>query len=147
MAHDKVYLVQTDTTVGFLSSDDKKLTTIKKRPQSQKILQTVDSFTTLKTHTRVPVGFKKIVRNSHLTTFIYPNGNSFRIIDKQSNHYRFISKFHSLYSTSANETKKSFDFDFAYRYSDVIVFNQSDFCENSSSKIIKLGKYKKKKIR
>ena len=40
MDKDLVYLVQTDTTVGFSSLNDEKLSIIKQRPKSQKILQT-----------------------------------------------------------------------------------------------------------
>ena len=48
MNPDLVYLVQTDTTVGFSSSNDEKLSNIKQRPSNQKILKTLDSFVTLK---------------------------------------------------------------------------------------------------
>jgi len=143
----EIYLVQTDTTVGFLSSDDKKLSDIKQRPQTQKILQALDSFTTLKNHIRVPNIHKKLVRNSKLTTFIYPSGDSFRVVDKGSKHHDFIEKFGSLYSTSANKTTKRFDFSFAYQSVDIIVFSQSDFYETSGSSIIKLTNFKKRKIR
>jgi tRNA A37 threonylcarbamoyladenosine synthetase subunit TsaC/SUA5/YrdC len=143
----EIYLVQTDTTVGFLSSDDKKLSDIKQRPQTQKILQALDSFTILKNHIRVPNIHKKLVRNSKLTTFIYPSGDSFRVVDKASKHHDFIEKFGSLYSTSANETTKKFDVDFAYNRVDIIVFSQSDFYETSGSSIIKLTNFKKRKIR
>ena len=95
-----VYLVQTDTTVGFSSSNDEKLSLIKQRPTNQKILQTVDSFKTLKQNTRVPKEFRKRVRNSKKTTFIYPNTHSFRVISKDDRFFRFIHKFKSLYSTS-----------------------------------------------
>ena len=44
----KIYLTQTDTTVGFLSQDYKKLNKIKKRPFNKKILIEVDSLNTLK---------------------------------------------------------------------------------------------------
>lgn len=147
MDKNKIYLVQTDTTVGFLSSDDKKLSQIKQRPQTQKILHALDSFTTLKNHTRVPNIHKRLVRNSKLTTFIYPNGDSFRVVDKASKHHNFIEKFGILYSTSANETTKKFDFDFAYKCVDIMVFNQTDFYETSGSSIIKLTNFRKKKIR
>ncbi len=102
-----VYLVQTDTTVGFSSFDDEKLSLLKQRPLSQKILQTVDSFKTLKENTRVPKKFRKKIRQMKKTTFIYPNGNSFRVINKNDSFYDFISKFGKLYSTSANQTKKT----------------------------------------
>ena len=82
-----VYLVQTDTTVGFSSSSDEKLSLVKQRPLSKKILNTVDSFSTLNKYVKVPKKFRKLVRNSKKTTFIYSNGNSFRVIDKKSDFY------------------------------------------------------------
>ena len=97
-----VYLVQTDTTVGFSSLSDEKLSFIKQRPTSKKILHTVDSFKTLNENTRVPKNFRKKVRNSKRTTFIYPNTKSFRVVPKDSDFYDFIHKFNILYSTSAN---------------------------------------------
>ncbi len=142
-----VYLVQTDTTVGFSSSDDEKLSLIKQRPTNQKILQTVDSFETLKQNTRVPKKFRKRVRNSKKTTFIYPNTHSFRVISKDDSFYGFISKFKSLYSTSANLTTKSFEFEFAYENSDIVVFSKDGFSEKGSSSIYKINKQKIKKIR
>lgn len=147
-----VYLVQTDTTVGFSSSDDEKLFFIKKRPNSKKILSTVDSFATLNKYTRVPKNFRKIVRNSQKTTFIYPNLNSFRVVQKSSkfydfSFYDFIYKFSKIFSTSANETTKNFDIDFAKQNADVIVETKDDFYETKSSSIIKLSKNKFRKLR
>lgn len=108
MNPDLVYLVQTDTTVGFSSSNDEKLSNIKQRPSNQKILKTLDSFVTLKEFARVPKKFRKIVRNSSKTTFIYPNLNSFRVVKSESIFFDFIKKFRVLSSTSANKTKKKF---------------------------------------
>ncbi|XPV69993.1 MAG: Sua5 YciO YrdC YwlC family protein [Halarcobacter sp.] len=142
-----VYLVQTDTTVGFSSSDDEKLCLIKNRPTNQKTLQTVDSFKTLKLKTRVPKLHKKRVRNSKKTTFIYPNSQSFRVISRDDKYYSFISKFKVLYSSSANLTKKSFDFEFASKSSDVVVFTKEGFSEKTPSSIYKLYKNKLKRIR
>ena len=104
MNPDLVYLVQTDTTVGFSSSNDEKLSNIKQRPSNQKILKTLDSFVTLKEFARVPKKFRKIVRNSSKTTFIYPNLNSFRVVKSESIFFDFIKKFRVLSSTSANKT-------------------------------------------
>jgi len=142
-----VYLVQTDTTVGFLSSYDEKLSTIKKRPIKQKTLQVVDSFKTLKENCRVPKKQKNFVRRSKLTTFIYPNSLSFRVVSNQSHHYRFIKKFQKLYSTSANITKQNFDEKFAKNCSDVVLYNNIGFNETKSSSIFKLNNNSIKKIR
>lgn len=147
MNKDLVYLVQTDTTVGFSSSNDEKLSAIKQRPSSQKILQTLDSFDTLKNKTRVPKAFRKKIRNSKKTTFIYPNKNSFRVISKDDTFHSFIFKFNNLYSTSANLSTKNFDMDFAKENSDIIVYTKDDFSEKNSSNIFILSKNKVKKIR
>jgi len=142
-----IYLVQTDTTVGFSSANDEKLATVKRRPKSQKILQTLDSFTTLKKFTRVPKNHRKRVRNSKESTFIYPNMNSYRVVDRNDKFYSFIKKFKAHYSTSANHTKKSFEKDFALANSDVIVSSKEGFSEKVSSSIYLLKKSKIKKIR
>ncbi len=142
-----VYLVQTDTTVGFSSLNGEKLASIKQRPKSKKTLHTVDSFKTLSQHTRIPKNFRKKVRRASKTTFIYPNLKSFRVISKESSFYNFISKFSILLSTSANLTGNKFDYDFSIESSDVIVNEKDDFSENISSSIYKLSKRKKIKIR
>lgn len=147
MNPDLVYLVQTDTTVGFSSSNDEKLSNIKQRPSNQKILKTLDSFSTLKEFTKVPKKFRKMVRNSSKTTFIYPNSDSFRVVKSEGGFVDFIKKFKVLSSTSANKTKKSFDYDFAYEKCDVEVVGNVGFFETYSSKIYKLGKNRLKKIR
>ncbi len=143
----KIYLVQTDTTVGFLSSDDKKLADIKQRPSSQKMLQVVNSFKTLKKQTRIPKKFRKIVRNSNQTTFIYPNRNSYRVISNSSPHHNFINKFEILYSSSANITKNKFDKTYAIQNCDVVVEDSRGYFESTPSNIFKINKAKIKKLR
>ena len=142
-----VYLVQTDTTVGFSSLSDEKLSLVKQRPLSKKILNTVDSFSNLSKNTRIPKNFRKKVRNSKRTTFIYPNGHSFRIVDKSLQFYDFINKFGILYSTSANKTSKNFEKEFAHEVAQIIVEDKRGFFETTASKIIKLSKKRAKKIR
>ena len=142
-----VYLVQTDTTVGFSSLIDEKLSSIKQRDINQKILKTVDSFDTLKNFTRVPKKYRNMVRKSNKTTFIYPNLDSFRVVNKDSHFFDFIKKFKILSSTSANKTKENFEYKFASQKSDVEVINNLGFFETSSSKIYKIGKNNLNKIR
>lgn len=142
-----VYLVQTDTTVGFSSSDNEKLAVIKKRPKSQKILRTVDSFKSLKENTRVPNNHKKRVRKSKNSTYIYPNGESFRVINRSNHFYDFIKKFNILYSSSANETKKVFDKEYAFSVSDIVVLQKDGFNESTPSSLYKLSKKRFKKLR
>lgn len=142
-----IYLVQTDTTVGFSSSNDEELSIIKQRPVSKKILNTVDSFFTLNKNIRVPKNFRKKVRNSKKVTFIYPNGISFRVVEKSSIFYNFIHKFSILYSTSANKTGENFDKDFAIVGADILVEDKRGFYETQASAIIKLSKKSFKKLR
>jgi len=143
--HSSLFLVQTDTTVGFLSNDLDRLYSSKQRDKSKKILQEVDSFHTLKTLARVPSKYKKLVRNSIKTTFIYPNGNSFRVVDKNSSHHNFISKFKTMYSTSANISGSTFNEEFARGKADIIVEDSFNYLE--PSKIYKISNYKKLRIR
>lgn len=142
-----VYLVQTDTTVGFSSSDAWKLSDVKQRSRAKKILRTVDSFKTLKQNTRVPKRFRKLVRYSKKTTFIYPNLKSFRLIEKNHSFNHFLNKFGVLYSSSANPTGKTFDKDFALKSANILVEDKNNFYESTPSKIIKINKITKKRIR
>ena len=146
MNPNKVYLAQTDTTVGFLSKDFKKLNKIKNRSINKKILKEVDSLDTLKRFVRVPNEFKKRVRRAKKTTFIYSNGDSFRVV-KDKNHLEFLKKFKWMYSTSANLTGRSFDEKWARDVADVVVENKEGFFEGVPSKIFKVNNYKIKKIR
>jgi tRNA A37 threonylcarbamoyladenosine synthetase subunit TsaC/SUA5/YrdC len=142
----RIYLAQTDTTVGFLSKDKEKLNKIKNRPINQPILREVDSLDTLKTFVRVPKKFRKVVRRAKKTTFIYPNQESFRVI-KDEMHLEFLQKFKWLYSTSANRHKEKFDIFWARSVADVVVEDKRGLFEGEASKIIKLGKIRCKRLR
>jgi tRNA A37 threonylcarbamoyladenosine synthetase subunit TsaC/SUA5/YrdC len=141
-----IYLVQTDTTVGLLSSDQRALSDAKQRDQSKKTLQAVDSLKTLQTLQRVPNRFKKKVRNSQKTTFVYPSGDAFRVVSS-GEHHHFLNKFGVLYSTSANITNHEFDFEVASTMCDVIVFRKDDFSSSSASAIVKINNTSLQKIR
>jgi len=143
---DEVYLAQTDTTVGFLSSSKTKLNRVKNRPKNKQFLITTTTFKTLKSLARVPNRYKKMVRRAKKTTFIYPNAKAVRAI-KESGHDKFLKKFDYLYSTSANESGKGFDRDFAFFKADIIVEDKRGFSEKNPSTLIKLSKRLKKKLR
>jgi len=142
-----VYLTQTDTTVGFLSQADKKLSRAKQRDSKQKTLQVVDTLRTLKQFIRVPNLHKKTIRNAKNSTFIYPNQNAFRVVHHNSKHQNFLQKFNLMYSTSANKTKNSFNLEYALNNSDIIVYTKENFQEKKASSIYKISKNKKIKIR
>jgi len=142
-----VYLAQTDTTVGFLSLDDKKLAKIKGRDPKQKTLQVVDSLKSLTNIIRIPIKRKKQIRRSKKTTYIYPNGLSFRVVEKDHIHNNLIKKFSCIYSTSANKTKENFDVKFAFNSVNIILYTKDRFYQTQSSSIYKINKTKIKRIR
>ncbi len=146
MNPNKVYLTQTDTTVGFLSQDFKKLNKIKKRALNQKVLMEVDSLKTLKNFVRVPQKFKNTVRRVKKSTFIYPGGNSYRVV-KDERHLRFLKKFKWMYSTSANLTGRGFEREWAEKKADIVVEGKEGFFEGKPSSIYKINNFKMKKIR
>jgi tRNA A37 threonylcarbamoyladenosine synthetase subunit TsaC/SUA5/YrdC len=142
-----IYLTQTDTTVGFLSQNDKKLSLAKKRDQKQKILQVVDKYSTLKKLVRIPPKHKKFIRHAKNTSIIYPNKLAFRVVSRKSNHQNFLQKFNTMYSTSANRTKHKFDEVYAKENADVCIYTKNSFIEMKSSSIYKINSVKVKKIR
>ena len=146
MDFNKIYLTQTDTTVGFLSQNKYKLNEIKKRSLNQPILREVDSLDTLKMFVRVPKIYKKIIRRKKKSTFIFPNGESYRVV-RDKRHLEFLKKFKWMYSTSANLHRKKFEQLWAKEVADVIVENKIGLFEGKSSKIYKLSRSKIKRIR
>ena len=142
-----IYLTQTDTTVGFLSSNDKKLSEVKKRDPKQKILQVVSNYTSLNKLVRVPNKHKKFIRRAKRTTIIYPNKLAFRVVSNSSSHQNFLQKFNVMYSTSANKTKNIFNEQYAINNSEIVVYSKEKFEEKQASSIYKINKQKIKKIR
>lgn len=142
----KVYLIQTDTTVGFLSQNKKRLADIKKRDKKKQFLISVDSFKTLKNFVRVPKKYKKMVRRAKKTTFVYPKNSALRVVQDE-NHLKFLKKFGWIYSSSANLAGQGFDREFAFEVVDIVIEDERGFFEGEPSKIIKLGKNIKKRLR
>ena len=144
MLKDKVFLTQTDTTIGFVSQDAKKLTQIKQRPPHKHYIKAVNSLQTLKTFTRVPQKHKNKVRRSKKTTFIMGNGQSYRLIQNQ-HHLLLINRLKWAYTTSANLSDQPYDEAFTRDVADVIIEPLKQ--TNLSSSIYKLGKQTIKRIR
>ncbi len=141
-----VYLVQTDTTVGFLSQNKKALAKAKKRDPKQPFLIATDSFAKQKQFVRTPVKFKKSVRRARKTTFLYPNRKAVRVVCEK-NHRSFLQRFGFMYSSSANASKHPFVLSYAVETADVIVEDARGFHEGAASSIYRLGKRTKKKLR
>jgi tRNA A37 threonylcarbamoyladenosine synthetase subunit TsaC/SUA5/YrdC len=141
---DKVFLTQTDTTIGFVSQNADKLSEIKQRPPHKHYIQAVNSLHTLTTFVRVPQKYKNRVRRARKTTFIMPNGHSYRVIQNK-HHLLLLDRLKWAYTTSANLSNQSYDESFARKMADVIIEPIKE--TNQASQIYKLGNYSLKRIR
>ena len=141
-----VILVQTDTTVGFVSQNKKKLSEIKSRQSSKPFIKVYSSFKDLlESGNRVPKNKKNLVRRSKKTTFIVKN-RAFRV-SKQTLDSQALKNLKWNYSTSANESGKKFDLEFCEYKADIIIQNKDGLIENSSSSLIKINNTKKVRLR
>ncbi len=144
MLKNKVFLTQTDTTIGFISQNTDKLTQIKQRPPHKHYIKAVNSLKTLKVFTRVPSSYKNRVRRSNKTTFIMPNGYSYRIV-KEKHHLLLLNRLIWAYTTSANLSGESYDEEFAKKASDIVITPLKQ--KSAASNIYKLEKNTFKRIR
>lgn len=141
-----VYLVQTDTTVGFASRDTERLDTIKGRPAGKPYLETVATLEELKRSGRIPKALRKKVRRAKRTTFVYPDGVARRLVAEGA-YAGFLRVRGRMYSTSANRSGHGFEPEWATRESDVIVYSPEGFSQNAPSSIFKMGKTKVLQLR
>ena len=139
-------LVQTDTTVGFLSQNAQKLYTIKSRDTKKPFIRVFQDFKTLKEHhIRVPNTQKNRVRRSKKTTFIVKN-SAFRVAKyNSSSSYLRHEKWH--FSTSANESTKNFSRDFCEQKTDIIIEDKHGLFEGPPSKLYKINHKRIKRLR
>ena len=138
-----IILTQTDTTVGFVSQNHKKLSNIKSRHVSKQFIKIYNSFLTCES--RVPQSKKSFVRRSKKTTFIIKN-RAFRI-SSHINNSQIMRDLEWHYSTSANAANKNFNREFCELKADIIIENKNGLRELTSSRLIKLNNYKIRKIR
>lgn len=139
-----VFLTQTDTTIGFVSQNAAKLTQIKQRPPHKYYIKAVNSLHTLKTFTRVPVIHKNRLRRAKRTTFVMPDGHSYRVV-RDKHHLLLLDRLHWAYTTSANLSGETYNAQYAKEAADVII---SPLKENAQvSSIYKLSLQHIKRIR
>jgi len=143
MKPDLIYLVQTNTTVGFLSQNLEKLNQIKKRPANKKFLKVVSEYSLLP---RTPKKHRKRIRRTPNNNTYVINNEAYRVIT-EPHHREFLKKFKWMYSSSANESGKNFDEEFATKNADVLVVDKRGYFESDPSKIYKLSKNKIKRLR
>lgn len=146
MFNNIIFLAQTDTTAGFLSKNKELIIKTKKSNLDKKILMEVDSIKELKQYTRIPKEFCKHIRRKNKSTFIFKNMKSFRIV-RDNLHIKFLSRFKSLYSSSANISNKKFSSDMAYNLADIIVIDNRNIYDSKPSSIFKIRANNIKKIR
>ncbi|MFT7823711.1 MAG: Sua5 YciO YrdC YwlC family protein [Sulfurimonas sp.] len=144
MLEEKVFLTQTDTTIGFVSQNAGRLTEIKQRPPYKHYIKAVNSLSTLKHTTRIPSCHKNRVRKAKKTTFIMPDGYSYRIV-RDKHHLLLLNRLKWAYTTSANLSGSGHNETFAKVHADVIVAPLREISQ--ASKIYKLGKKTLKRIR
>ena len=142
---DYVYLVQTDTTVGFVSRDSSRLNAIKERPADKPFLKTFAALRAYKKSGRIPSKFKREIRRSKRTTYIIA-GQAFRIVP-QGTYHRFLRPFDWLYSTSANAAGERYNPHFAKAHADIIVEDSRGLFESAPSQIYKLNHHTKSRVR
>jgi tRNA A37 threonylcarbamoyladenosine synthetase subunit TsaC/SUA5/YrdC len=141
---DKVFLTKTDTTIGFVSQNTEKLNAIKQRPPHKHYIKAVNSLETLKSFTRIPSSHKNTVRRAKKTTFIMPNGHSFRVV-QDKHHLLLLNRLIWAYTTSANLSGKAYNERFAREHADVVVEPLTK--TSQASNIYKLGTHTIQRIR
>ena len=140
--YNKVFLTNTDTTIGFVSKSSKALDIAKKRASDKKYIEALPNFKTLSN--RTPKKHRKIVRRGNKSTFIISQDYSFRVI-KDNRHNLLLKRLKRAYTSSANASNCEYDFEYAYKNADIIVYPLKN--QTQPSKIYKLGKTKLKRIR
>ncbi len=141
----KILLAQTDTTVGFLSQDPARLEEIKMRSKEKPFLKVYSEFKNLRQDIRIPSLHKRRVRHACKTTFVVKN-QAFRYVNDPE-HAKLIHPYKWLYSTSANESGKSYDPLFCHVVCDVIIEDSRGLHEQSASKIFLLNPTHLKQLR
>jgi tRNA A37 threonylcarbamoyladenosine synthetase subunit TsaC/SUA5/YrdC len=137
MDRDTLYLTPTDTTIGFLSQNSLRIDRAKKRPSNKYYIRVVNSLTTLKSFTRVPQKYKNMVRRAKKSTFIMPNGYSFRVI-KDTKHNLLLDRLKWAYSSSANLSGEEYNPLYAKEVVDIIIVEPNSI-DREASRIYKIG--------
>ena len=140
-----LYLTPTDTTIGFVSQDSSKIDIAKKRLPNKHYIRVVNSLKTLKSFTRVPQNHKNRIRRSRQTTFIMPNGYSFRVV-RDREHNLLLDRLEYAYSSSANLSGEKYNQEYAKEQAQIIV-SQSHTQNSKASKIYRLSLKSIKSIR
>jgi tRNA A37 threonylcarbamoyladenosine synthetase subunit TsaC/SUA5/YrdC len=141
---DLVFLTQTDTTIGFVSQNPARLDAIKQRPPHKHYIKAVPSLAVLNTFARIPKKYRTLVRRAKKTTFVLPNGHSYRVV-RDKHHLLLIERLGWAYTTSANLSGHPYDEKFAKEAADVVITPLNT--GSKASDIYKLNRHTIKRIR
>lgn len=143
---ESLFLAQTDTTVGFLSQNRRRLQRVKSRPNSKPFIKVYNSLQAYKEDKgRIPNTQKSRLRRSKKTTFIVKN-IAFRIAPTQQ-HSSLLRALPWFYSTSANESGKSYQRAFCVEKADIIIEDRDSLYEGNASKLLKINSKSIKRLR
>jgi tRNA A37 threonylcarbamoyladenosine synthetase subunit TsaC/SUA5/YrdC len=142
----RVYLTATDTTVGFVSQDAGRLDAIKGRPPHKHYITALPSLRALMQRTRVPTRHANRIRRAKRTTFILPDGRSWRIIPRGTRHHDLIARLGWAYTTSANPSGRPYDEAWARTRADIVI-EPLDAIAKHPSRIIRLGHTRRMRVR
>lgn len=142
----KIYLIQSDTTAGFVSKDYRAINALKGRDENTPCVITTNSFASLKKLAAIPLAHKNLIRRAKKSSFIYANKLCIRV-SKDSEYNAFLANFSGAwaYSSSANAHGADFDEKWARQKADEII--GSSFSASAPSSIYRLGKTGFKKLR
>jgi tRNA A37 threonylcarbamoyladenosine synthetase subunit TsaC/SUA5/YrdC len=142
----RVYLTATDTTIGFVSQDANRLNTIKGRPPHKHYITALPSLRALKKRTRAPAIHANRIRRAKRTTFILPDGRSWRIIPHGTHHHNLIARLGWAYTTSANPSGRPYDEAWARQQADTVIDSLTP-ADAHPSRIVRLGRTRMVQVR
>ena len=139
-----LFLSDTDTTVGFISQDARRIDRAKKRPAAKHYITALSSLKSLTIRTRIPRAHRRRLRRSRRESYILPSGRSYRII-RDARHLLLLKRLEWAYTSSANLSEAPYDEAYARRVADVVVEPLEP--PRTPSRIYRLGRQKMKRLR
>ncbi|WP_292656419.1 Sua5 YciO YrdC YwlC family protein [Nitratifractor sp.] len=139
-----LFLSDTDTTVGFISKDARRIDRAKQRPPSKHYITALPSLRSLTTLTRIPRSHRRRIRRRRHESYILPSGHSYRIVHN-ARHLLLLKRLGRAYTSSANLSDAPYEEAYARQAADVIVEPLGP--PRAPSRIYRLGRQKMKRLR
>ena len=141
---ESVILSSTDTTIGFLSPSRNALDRVKGRANTKPYITALPSLHSLRQRLRTPKSHHWLLRRARRTSFVFPNGESYRIV-RDSRHLLLLRRLGWAYTTSANPAGKPYEEEFARDAADLVV--EPLEIQHPPSRILRLGKRRIRRLR